>query len=394
MASPLRLKWSLLPGEGIGNFMRDLVVVSGYYGFGNLGDEAILEQLTNELKRLVPASQIVVLSSSPAETQRVYGVRAASRWDFGELLGLLTHARLFVSGGGGLMQDTKSTGSVLFYGGQIGLAKAMGARTAIYCQGLGPLSSSLAKVICRTALRLSDVVSVRDEPSRLLANGWGLTPELTCDPVWALEPTPLPDNVRGQLASLKDSGGDATPPLVGLSLRESPNFSSDHLEMLDQALADALPENTRLLLLPLQKDRDEPLLDQFGSLWSGRGRALANFDPDHLERPSQWISVIAELDFLISMRLHALIMALKQGVPVVGIAYDPKVALLLSNFEQPILNLTKEPGKDAWKQVIKTAFSGRGVLSEQARAKAAQAKDLSCQNFNLLARILGMQSDS
>ena len=374
--------------------MRDLVVVSGYYGFANLGDEAILEQLTNELKRLVPASKIVILSNRPHETQRLYGVRAVNRWSLPALAGLLPKTRLFVSGGGGLMQDTRSAGSPIYYGGQILMARALGARTIVYCQGLGPLRSAIARIACRAALTLCEAISVRDDQSLLLAEGWGLKAERSADPVWGLDATALPEQVLSQLAMLKAAGGSGAPPLIGLSLRESAQFNADYLQALDQALADALPAEACLLLLPLQKDMDEPLLDQFGQLWMRRGRKFDKIDPLALERPSQWISLMSELDFLVAMRLHALIMALRQGVPVVGLAYDPKVTFVLRDFDQTILNLTKEAAKDDWKTLIKQAFLGRAELSKQAIAKAASAKDLSCQNFNLLARILGMQSDS
>ena len=101
---------------------RNLVVISGYYGFGNLGDEAILEQLLNDLKRLVPADNIVVLSANPAYTTSLYQVRSINRWQISTLLPVLKQARLFISGGGGLFQDTRSIGSVLYYAGQIFLS--------------------------------------------------------------------------------------------------------------------------------------------------------------------------------------------------------------------------------------------------------------------------------
>ena len=98
---------------------RNLVLISGYYGFGNLGDEAILEEAIKEISQFVDKQQIVVLSANPKQTQECFQVRAIKRDDFRELTVLLPQARLFVSGGGGLFQDTKSVLSCTFYALQI-----------------------------------------------------------------------------------------------------------------------------------------------------------------------------------------------------------------------------------------------------------------------------------
>lgn len=369
--------------------MRDLILVSGYYGFDNLGDEAILEQLVSELKRLVSPWRIVVLSADPAGTGRRYGIRAASRWDLSATVALMRRARLFVSGGGGLFQDTRSAGSVAFYAGQILLARTLGAPAVIYAQGVGPLRRAISRALSRTAFRLCSAISVRDDASHLMLSGWGIKARRTADPVWALAPSPLPEAVRRRL----DICPGSRPPLVGISLRQTGQFTYGHVEVLDEALAHCLPGHAQLVMLPLQKVQDDQPLCQLAALWHRRGRQAIMLDPQELEKPSQWLSVMAELDLLVAMRLHALIMALKQGTPVVGIAYDPKVSSLLREFEQPILNLAKEVERQRWTEVIGSAFSSRDALSRRAVQGAETAKDLACQNFNLLARMLGMQSD-
>ena len=107
---------------------RNLVIVSGYYGFGNLGDEAILEQLVSELKCLVLPDHIVVLSANPAATEKAFGVKAAPRADLCRLLQLCAQAQLLISGGGGLFQDSRSVGSALFYSCHIAAARLAGAQ--------------------------------------------------------------------------------------------------------------------------------------------------------------------------------------------------------------------------------------------------------------------------
>jgi polysaccharide pyruvyl transferase WcaK-like protein len=156
----------------------------------------------------------------------------------------------------------------------------------------------------------------------------------------------------------------------------------------------SVPENCHVILLPLQSAQDVPPLEQFAKLWTAAGRESTLINTDSLRYPAQWISLFSRCKIMVAMRLHALIMALKAGVPVVGIAYDPKVSHLLAEFEQPTLILTKEAPENQWQQTMKAAFEDTDKLSRRAMRKAEGAKKLACQNFDMLARILSTQKHS
>jgi polysaccharide pyruvyl transferase CsaB len=367
---------------------RELVVVSGYYGFDNLGDEAILEELTHELKQLWPADKIVVLSANPEKTRRLFGVQSQDRMDIASLMSLCKQARLFISGGGGLFQNTRTLGSVVYYTFQMLLAKALGAGVAVYAQGIGPLNGKLAHFLTKQAFSAADAVAVRDEGSRKLLEQWQIQCAQTADPVWCLDPKPLPDSVAQQINAI------AATRLIGLSLRPSHNFADQHLLVLAKAMAEAVPPSAHLLLLPLQVQQDKEVLVRFQSQWSRLGRASTLIDTSSLELPAQWIALFGRCKLVVAMRLHALIMALKAGVGVVGIAYDPKVSHLLSEFEQPALRLDKEPSQDEWNQILAGGIADADKLARRAMKKAEGAKKLACQNFNLLARMLNAQKIS
>jgi polysaccharide pyruvyl transferase CsaB len=396
---------------------RDLVVISGYYGFGNLGDEAILEEIIDEVKQLVPLEKIYVLSNNPQNTSRSFGVRAVSRWKLKALIELLPSTKLFISGGGGLFQDITSAKPPIFYGFQIAMARLMGAKVMIFAQGLGPLRSFASIGVTRGAMALANVITVRDQDSHSLLQSWGIKAELTADPVWRLQPGTLPATVADQFklltgANTKEKsflpyGSEENRErvenelrekpnlLVGLSLRESKNFSQEQMETLASSLHKHLPESAQLLLLPLQKEQDLPELERFEKLWQKYGRKATFINPVHLSKPSEWLSLFSRLDVLVGMRLHAVIMSLKSKVPVIGLAYDHKVSYVLSQFEQPILNLQQEAGNNehsSWEDIIETAIADRSALARRASEKAEVAKNLSGQNFAVLSRILDMQS--
>lgn len=367
---------------------KNQVFISGYYGFENLGDEAILEEICRELKQLVKPEQIVVLSIAPEKTAEKYGVRAMQRKSLLDLWTALGPCRLFLSGGGGLFQNTRSLGSIIFYGLQILMAKAYGAQACIYAQGIGPLRGKLAANLCRQFFSQADHVLVRDDASMSYLQNWGIKGERTADPVWNLEASELPADVQSQLQ--KAGAANQKSKCIGISLRPSADLTDAHLQQLADGLQQSLQADDNLLLLPLQPDQDLPVLQSFEKLWKAKGKDCAILDASSLRLPSQWAGVFAQLKWLVAMRLHALIFALKAGRPVVGIGYDPKVTQLLAEFEQQCLILTKEDGGKDWAETLKTVASWLPNYAIKAERQAATAKKAACQNFDLLARILSM----
>ena len=372
---------------------REYVVISGYYGFDNLGDEAILEEIIAEVSRLISdKSKIVVLSQNPEKTHRVFGVTSINRWKLAEIGPYFSKARLFISGGGGLYQDASSVKSVVYYAGLALLAKLSGAPTVIYAQGVGPLKSPLSVALTKAAMGFAREIAVRDSNSVDLLRSWGIDKaRLTADPVWCLQPSALPDETE---AALKNRPPGSS--LMGLSIRESHHISRSTVEAMAHSLSAGAREGTILVPLILQHNQDAELLQVFSMIWKSNGHATLELDFSKIDRPSQWLSLLSELDLVVGMRFHALLMALKSGVPAVGLAYDPKVSYLMKNFEQPCLNLAKSSSDNddaalaaELANLVKTASSDNSAFRERAQRVTASQNELACQNFDVIARILG-----
>ncbi len=369
---------------------RSLVVITGYYGFDNLGDEAILEELINELRAFVEADQIVVLSNNPKKTAQLYNIRSISRWRLDQFVALLKNSRVLISGGGGLFQDTNGIRSVVFYGMQILVARLFGVKVLIYAQGLGPLNQYASEFLTKHAWKLADLVSVRDKQSEQTSETWGVAANLTADPVWLLKETPLSQE-NECLQLIKSVKGSR--PIVGISLRPSKNFGEDYLKLLPKILVASLPDDAFFLMLPLQEGSDYPLLQSLSEELGKLGRQSAIFKGDGDMLPSQWLALIKHVDLLIGMRLHALLMALKNGKPTVGIAYDPKVTSLINAFRQPIISLESKCAEEKlWLDTISTAFQNRLELGTLASIQTEKMKELSCGNAKNVAKILQLAS--
>jgi glycosyltransferase involved in cell wall biosynthesis len=87
------------------------VVMSGYYGFGNAGDEAILQSIHQNISGTGGDISITVLSNDPEDTKNRYGYNAVNRFKLLSVFKALRNCDALVSGGGSLLQDHTSTRS-------------------------------------------------------------------------------------------------------------------------------------------------------------------------------------------------------------------------------------------------------------------------------------------
>ena len=146
-----------------------MIALLGYYGFGNLGDELLLRSCLEMFGR----ERIIVLSNTPEETSRMFGVEAVNRWSFREVVRAFRQCSALVLGGGGLFQDTTSVKSCAWYWGVVRLAGILGCRVYALGQSVGPLKSSVSRYLAGDALKRCVKLHVRDEVSRALAESLG-----------------------------------------------------------------------------------------------------------------------------------------------------------------------------------------------------------------------------
>lgn len=295
------------------------VVISGYYGFHNSGDEAMLYAMLPALKKNIPGLEVTVLSRDPAGTAREFGVKAVSRDRLCRVLGAIRRADLLISGGGGLLQDVTSLKSIAYYLGIVALAKLFKKPVFFYGQGVGPVHTAPGRMMVRMVAGRVDLITVRDADSKAELLGMGVTRPpilVTADPVLGLDPA-LVNRGRGRaiLAGL----GVEDRPVAGIAVRHWKRLQEYKRAVAETA--DRLSgEGWAVLLVPMHYPEDVGACREVAGLMKSRG-LLFEQKGDFLDV----LSVTANLDLAIGMRLHFLIFGAIFGVPLVSISYDPKV---------------------------------------------------------------------
>lgn len=308
------------------SFRSKKVVISGYYGFDNFGDEAILHVLVRELKKLVDNVEIVVLSKNPKKTSSELKVKSVNRMNFIKVLSEISSCQMLISGGGSLLQDVTSPLTIFYYLLIIFMAQILNKKTFIYAQGIGPINRPISLKATKYILNKATYITVRDSKSLDFLSSLNIKAELTSDPVWL---GLSGDEAPGSL--LADFKIDDSTNVIGINLR--PWAGVGMLELQDLAIGVnniAAHTSSVILIMPFQFNQDINICTNFYNLLTTINPKLKVFLIEKNYSPMHWDKIVNACNQLIGMRFHAIICALIHNIEVFGLSYDPKVETLLN----------------------------------------------------------------
>lgn len=304
------------------------MLLCGYYGEHNLGDDALLEVLLRQL----PQGWTPLIT---AHDQQLVRQRFQASWPALEtvdrrspraVLAALAGCDALVLGGGSLLQDATSFRSLLYYAALILSARSRGLPVLLWGQGLGPLRRRRSRVLARLLLRLVSGISWRDAASARLAAGWGVRAAQGSDPVWGLEPR-----------QWQGTGG----PIV-LCWRPVEQLDERGWRLLLAAVEQLAEGADRPVhWLPFHQHQDSGLLAELerrGLLGEALRRRSVLVEAS---TPEQATEQFQAASLVLAMRLHGLILAALSGSPCAALSYDPKVAAAAEALGCPCLDLTR-----------------------------------------------------
>jgi polysaccharide pyruvyl transferase CsaB len=294
----------------------------------------------------------------------------------------IREADLVINGGGSLLQDRTSSRSLYYYLFIIWQAKLLGKQVVLYANGIGPVNGPVNRRLTRGILNQVDLITLREPTSlaELRTLGVNRPPiEVTADPVFGLSPA-SPERAR-QL--LRAAGAPEGRPLIGISVRQWPGqerwgaavaAAADHL---------ALRHGAAVVFIPMEFPGDVVMADEVAR----QMRQPATIMRDKLIA-TDCMAVIGELDLLLGMRLHSLIFAGRQQVPLVGIDYDPKVRGLLSLLGQPSAGSIESLRAEEMIELVDSAMARLPAIRQSLSGSTDRLADLARRNAELTTRVL------
>ena len=319
----------------VGTTETTVVLLCGYYGEDNLGDDALLQVL---LEHLPWGSRPLITARNSVSVQRFCAdAMVVNRRSIRAVLGSVNCVQAVIFGGGSLLQDSTSFNSLVYYLALLVVARLRGRRVVLWGQGLGPLRRPLSRWLVHALLPWCTAASWRDQQSYDLAKRWApsLTMVIAPDPVW-------------QMPTTVWRGGES----IVVSWRPTPLLNRSRwinlVRALDQ-LSSELEAPVVWLAFHHHQDADLlPWLDRDGILPSALRRRSKVVVPETL---SAIDGAVQSARLVVPMRLHALILARLVGCPMAALSYDPKVVAAAQMSGVPCTDLT------GW-------FSTEGLLAQ------------------------------
>lgn len=359
------------------------IMISGYYGFHNSGDDSILKAMVDSIRAARPDLRILVLSNDPSETKAVYGIDAIHRFDLSRILWHLRNTRLLISGGGSLIQDVTSDKSLLYYLSVIRLAKAMHAKVMLYANGIGPILHENNYPLIRRTLNKVDLITLREPSSLEELQRFGVTnPNITvtADPAFHL----VAANPEESAHLVAKTGLPSDKKYCVIALRPWKKADKD-MEASVASVADYIKQTygIEVLLVPMQQSRDTATAQRTLDAMREKGYLLT----EHAT-PSQLLGIVGGAEFILGMRLHILIYAAKMGTPVIGLTYDPKVEATMHYIGQEFIQPVDSVNPITLCSYVDTIMETRRELTTQLQTAGEDARQKALQNTKLLLELL------
>mgnify|MGYP004561614853 CR=1 FL=1 len=295
------------------------IVISGYYGLGNSGDEALLKSIIENLQEIAPDVTITALSGNVRRTKQQYGaINTVNRFNIFSVLRELRGAKLLLSGGGTLIQDATSTKSLLYYLGIIYAAKRFGLKVMLYANGMGPIKDKNVGKVHRV-LNEVDLITLRENESLHEIERCKITKPkvvVTADPAFNLTPA----NAVREDELLAEFSVPTDKKLLAVSVRGWKQLG-DAFEIKMACALDRLSEEGYFpVFMPMQMSTDLAISRRIIQRMKKESVIIDRELP-----VSELLALIGRCDIACGMRLHMLIFASVMNVPMTGIVYDPKI---------------------------------------------------------------------
>lgn len=361
------------------------IIISGYYGYENMGDDSLLQQIINSIKTLEPNAKITALSKTPKKTSRIYGVNSIYRFNIFAIRKAMKNAKLLINGGGNLLQNKTSKRSLMYYIYIMKSAKKHGLKLMLYASGIGPLYGEKYKNITRDILNQADIITLREHLSVEEINTLGVenfNMSVTCDPAFYLDPAA--DNWIKYV--MYREGLSLNKKYFMIAPRYIKDVHSSLPDDFDKRIAEACVQIERKykitpVIIPLQPQNDSAICKKIAE-YTG-GKVISGLSASELAGLTKY------MEFVASVRLHLLIYAISAGTPVLAIDCEPKITALFDRINLPYIIKAEQftPGKfiDMAGALMNNSAKVRATLNDCVE----ELRQLSLKDAGYVVELLG-----
>lgn len=322
------------------------IVISGWYGPGNIGDEAILQALIEEFKNKYKYVDITVLSFNPKYNKKIHQINTVyqipssiKRWiwsiitlNFFKTFKALKKCDVFIMGGGGFLSDWPNKDVPKQWLKQFKIIKFLGKKkkTYIYKMGVGPFVKKYnEKLVKKYVDNYVDEIIVREKYSYKELKRIGINKNINIE----IDPVATMDSEKYITKDVTDD------KIIGIIYTKYFNDDKEKWEKLfhlyKKQISIILKKGFKVRLLFFQPSFEMDLAERFKKIFSDKVEML--FLKDFKEAFNE----LQKCKGIISFRLHGNIMAYNLNKPFLPIIYHYKTAgfLDLINYDKEVIEV-------------------------------------------------------
>ena len=306
------------------------LTVGGYFGCGNVGDDAILLGFLNTVRELAPGVGVCALTKRPRHDRRRFGISCYARKNPFSARRAFFTSRAFLCGGGSLLQNATSNRSLRYYLGLLRSARRCGCKTVLFSGGIGPLLGRRAGDRVRKELSACRYISLRDADSLRYLHRLGVPADRLHDGADPALLMPLPPIGRARSMLLERGIHIDDQPLLCVVVRGG-STCRIRRETLIAAVRMVCQKRRLVPVLPILDEEEDGRQSRVAATMLG-GYAIS------LREPSDLTALMSVCAAAVTMRLHGMILASVVALPTLGVTPDPR--------DRKIASFAKACGQD------------------------------------------------
>ncbi|MBQ2734148.1 MAG: polysaccharide pyruvyl transferase CsaB [Clostridia bacterium] len=366
------------------------VLISGYYGFGNAGDDSLLSAIIDQISKNDPELSFAVLTKNHRKAEKRFGVKCIERFNPFALFSAMCRAKLFISGGGNLLQNGTSNKSLAYYLCTLKLAKLLKKKTMLYANGIGPLYGEKAKKFTADTVKDCELITLREPDSASFLSE--LVPNreeiiLSADPALLLKPAT--DNRIDFILDKHSIPKDKRYIIVSMRavVNKKESFTETEWHDFEKQFATELGELCSAkglypLFIPMQIALDTSVCRRVCEL-CGRGSFVSGLSVSEL------IALMSRSELVCGMRLHSLIYAMACAVPFIALSYDRKVRAFAEYSDMPyVIDAPAGWESGALINAVNSITDNRDEIIANEKNKASEFRRLAENDAVLAVKLL------
>jgi len=356
-------------------------VLSGYYGYGNTGDDTLLFTVINNISQKKPDIKICLLTNHTKKIQKwldnyFANIVSKHRYNFLTVKKSIKKSKALVFGGGTLLQDSTSARSFGYYSWLLKTAQKLGKKTILYANGIGPIYYKKNQKKAEETLKNITFATIRDKESYNSLIEMGIDKNKLAPTADEAITVKQNSNLNAYKKDFKEfltqTMNHAIPVnYIVISVRKWKYLNADFFGVFSAAVDIICRENNLIPVYIVMEPKNDRSISEHLSTLNGRAY-LADVSGD-IEKV---LAVVRSAEAVISMRFHTLVFAAAFGIPMIGISIDPKIGSFLNDvFDSDIYTVEL---KSFTKNMLAEKFKILMSDKENVKNKIAGAADRLC----------------